>query len=132
MSSEEDPQQQPPPAAYDRWTLEDDSQLDYGYFCQTPKDKLDPSGGGYYITTAINYTNGPPHMGHAYEAVTADALARFARLRGTSAAYFVTGADEHGQKIANTAAAQGKEPVDICNQVRGNCRGKGPSVGCRI
>ena len=55
-------------------------------------------------------------MGHAYEAATADVIARFARLKGDKPAYFVTGSDEHGQKIANTAADQGKEPIDICNQ----------------
>jgi hypothetical protein len=72
---------------------------------------------GFYITTAINYTNGPAHMGHAYEAATTDVIARFQRLKGTHPTYFVTGADEHGQKIANTAADQGKEPIDICNTV---------------
>jgi methionyl-tRNA synthetase len=76
------------------------------------------AGGGFYITTAINYTNGPAHMGHAYEAATADVIARFQRLKGTHPAYFVTGADEHGQKIANTAADLGMEPLDICNKVR--------------
>jgi methionyl-tRNA synthetase len=59
-------------------------------------------------------------MGHAYEATTSDALTRFARLKGEGPVYFVTGSDEHGQKIANTAADQGKEPIDICNKVRFN------------
>ena len=111
---------------YDRWTLQDESTLNYGYLSKTGGQGMDESansdstpnkGGGYYLTTAINYTNGPPHMGHAYEATTADVIARFQRLKGDQPAYFVTGTDEHGQKIANTAADAGKEPMDICNQV---------------
>ena len=76
----------------------------------------------FYITTAINYTNGPAHMGHAYEAATSDAIARFVRLQGSHhSTYFVTGADEHGQKIANTAAAIGQEPMEICDKVSSSC-----------
>lgn len=98
--------------SYDRWSLKDDATLDYGYFAS---QKPPSTEGGFYITTAINYTNGPGHMGHAYEAATADALARFARLEGN--AYFVTGSDEHGQKVANMAAEEGEEPIDVCNKV---------------
>lgn len=105
----------PEESAYDRWTLKDPSTLDYGYFASKAPTS---TTGGYYITTAINYTNGPAHMGHAYEAATADVLARFARLRGREDAYFVTGTDEHGQKVAKTAADQGKDPIEICNMVR--------------
>jgi methionyl-tRNA synthetase len=104
---------------YDRWNLQDDASIDYGYL---PKTKGAGIGSthdkSYYITTAINYTNGPAHMGHAYEAATADVIARFQRLKSSDqAAYFVTGADEHGQKIANTAADEGKEPIEICDKV---------------
>jgi methionyl-tRNA synthetase len=63
----------------------------------------------YYITTAIDYVNGRPHLGHAYEKIIADALARFHRQRG-DATFFLTGTDEHGQKIARAAAEAGKEP----------------------
>ena len=59
-------------------------------------------------------------MGHAYEAATTDAIARFSRLNCASdegMAYFVTGADEHGEKIAKTAEREEKEPIDICNTV---------------
>jgi methionyl-tRNA synthetase len=56
----------------------------------------------YYITTAIAYPNGVPHIGHAYEAIATDALARFARLDGKDV-FFLTGTDEHGQKMAQTA-----------------------------
>jgi methionyl-tRNA synthetase len=95
---------------YNRWELQDPSLLDFGYFSsQSPPSQ----NGGYYITTAINYTNGPAHMGHAYEAATADALARFHRLFEPT--YFVTGSDEHGQKVANMAT-EGQSPIDICNK----------------
>lgn len=105
--------------SWDRWNLKDEAEVDYGHL---GKDSgagiVDSDKGGFYITTAINYTNGPAHMGHAYEAATSDVVARFQRLKGDRPAYFVTGADEHGQKIANTAAEQGKEPIEICNKVR--------------
>lgn len=101
---------------YDRWTELDDSTVNYGYLAKTSGDGISKSSEGFYITTAINYTNGPAHMGHAYEGVTSDVIARFHRLLGDKPTYFVTGADEHGQKIANTAADQGKKPIDICNQ----------------
>jgi methionyl-tRNA synthetase len=61
----------------------------------------------FYVTTAISYTNGPPHIGHAYEALATDALARFKRLDGYDV-FFLTGTDEHGQKNQQTAAKQGK------------------------
>jgi methionyl-tRNA synthetase len=63
----------------------------------------------FYITTAIDYVNGRPHLGHAYEKVLADALARFHRQRG-DATFFLTGTDEHGQKIARQAEEEGIEP----------------------
>ncbi|KAJ1461831.1 tRNA synthetases class I (M)-domain-containing protein [Pelagophyceae sp. CCMP2097] len=70
----------------------------------------------YYITTAINYANGSPHVGHAYEALVTDVVARYQRLAGRETR-FLTGADEHGQKIANEAERRGvppKELVDKC------------------
>jgi methionyl-tRNA synthetase len=60
----------------------------------------------FYITTAISYPNGPPHIGHAYEAIATDAIARFMRLDGCDV-YFLTGTDEHGQKMQQTAARAG-------------------------
>jgi len=60
----------------------------------------------FYITTAISYPNGPPHIGHAYEVVATDAIARFQRLDGYDV-YFLTGTDEHGQKMQQTAAKEG-------------------------
>ena len=63
----------------------------------------DPSK--YYITTAISYPNGVPHIGHAYEAIATDALARFQRLDGKDV-FFLTGTDEHGLKMVQTAARE--------------------------
>src|SRR5262245_47638811 len=60
----------------------------------------------YYVTTAIAYPNGPPHIGHAYEAIATDAIARFMRLDGYDV-FFLTGTDEHGQKMQQTAAREG-------------------------
>ncbi|MGY4488060.1 methionyl-tRNA synthetase [Bradyrhizobium sp. LM3.2] len=59
----------------------------------------------FYITTAIAYPNGHPHIGHAYEAIATDTLARFARLDGKDV-FFLTGTDEHGQKMVQTAASE--------------------------
>lgn len=103
--------------AYDRWSLRPESELEYGFLSKTAGAGIADAESGFYITTAINYTNGPAHMGHAYEAATSDVIARFQRLKGDGPAYFVTGADEHGQKIANTAADLGKEPIEICDKV---------------
>ena len=60
----------------------------------------------YYITTAISYPNGKPHIGHAYELIATDALARFQRLDGKDV-YFLTGTDEHGIKMVQTAKKEG-------------------------
>jgi methionyl-tRNA synthetase len=66
----------------------------------------------FYITTAISYPNGPPHIGHAYEAIATDAIARFMRLDGYDV-YFLTGTDEHGMKIQQTAAKEGLTPHEL-------------------
>ena len=66
-------------------------------------------GEPFYITTAISYPNGPPHIGHAYEAIAADVIARFQRARGRDVR-FQTGTDEHGLKMAQAARAEGVEP----------------------
>jgi methionyl-tRNA synthetase len=70
----------------------------------------------FYITTAIDYVNGSPHLGHAYEKVLADAIARWHRQQG-HATRFLTGTDEHGQKIARAAAAAGKDPQAFVDEV---------------
>jgi len=105
-----------PAAGFDRWNEVDYNSIDYGYLSQMPNESEVGPGGGFYITTAINYANGPAHMGHAYEGVTADVIARYHRLLGDKPAFFVTGADEHGQKIAQTAEDANETPIDICNR----------------
>ena len=63
----------------------------------------------YYITTAIDYVNAAPHIGHSYEKIATDVMARFQRLQGKEV-FFLTGTDEHGTKVEKTAAANGKTP----------------------
>lgn len=69
----------------------------------------------FYITTAISYPNGAPHIGHAYEALSTDAMARFKRLDGYET-YFLTGTDVHGQKMLQTARAEGIEPIELADR----------------
>lgn len=70
----------------------------------------------YYITTAIAYTSGKPHIGNTYEAVLADAIARYKRSQGFDV-FFMTGTDEHGQKIENSALAAGVTPQEYVDGV---------------
>src|SRR6202050_5399111 len=79
-----------------------------------PSIRHDSAGRGapYYITTAIAYPNGPPHIGHAYEAIATDAIARFTRLDGFDV-FFLTGTDEHGIKMLQTAAKEGITPKQL-------------------
>jgi methionyl-tRNA synthetase len=69
----------------------------------------------FYITTAIAYPNGVPHIGHAYEAIATDALARFQRLDGKDV-FFLTGTDEHGQKMAQTAEAENLPTLEVATR----------------
>ena len=75
----------------------------------------------FYITTAINYPNGRPHIGHAYEAVAADVIARFQRAMGREVR-FQTGTDEHGLKMARKAAEQGKAARELADEMSGYFR----------
>ncbi|MEE2953489.1 MAG: methionine--tRNA ligase [Pseudomonadota bacterium] len=68
----------------------------------------------YYLTTAISYPNGKPHIGHAYELIATDALARFKRLDGYDV-FFLTGTDEHGIKMLQNARAQGMTPRELAD-----------------
>src|SRR5256885_5894830 len=68
----------------------------------------------FYITTAIDYVNGQPHLGHAYEKLAADVIARARRSFGEEV-FFLTGLDEHGQKVQQAALAQGKTPQQYCD-----------------
>jgi methionyl-tRNA synthetase len=70
----------------------------------------------FYITTAISYPNGRPHIGHAYEAVATDAIARFQRLNGRDV-FFLTGTDEHGLKMAQAARERGLEPAFFAEEM---------------
>jgi len=72
----------------------------------------------YYITTAISYPNGRPHIGHAYEAIAADTMARFRRAQGRDVR-LVTGTDEHGLKMVQTARAEGRETLEYANEMSG-------------
>jgi len=70
----------------------------------------------FYITTAISYPNGRPHIGHAYEAIAADAMARFRRAQGRDVR-FVTGTDEHGLKMVQTARAAGRDTLEFADEM---------------
>lgn len=70
----------------------------------------------FYITTAIDYVNGQPHLGHAYEKVLADVIARARRSFGQET-FFLTGLDEHGQKVQQAATADGKTPQAYCDEL---------------
>jgi methionyl-tRNA synthetase len=69
-----------------------------------------------FITTAIDYTNSPPHIGHAYEKVLADVIARYHRLKGEKV-FFLTGVDQHGQKVQQSAAKAGVPPSEFVKDV---------------
>src|SRR5438105_3141342 len=70
----------------------------------------------FFITTAIDYTNSPPHIGHAYEKVLADVIARYHRLKGENV-FFLTGVDQHGQKVQQSAAKAGVPPAEFVKGV---------------
>ena len=69
----------------------------------------------YYLTTAIAYPNGEPHIGHAYEMIATDAIARWRRLEGREV-FFLTGTDEHGIKMVQTAATLGLTPRELADK----------------
>ena len=68
----------------------------------------------FYITTAIDYANGSPHLGHAYEKVLTDVIARCRRMKGERV-HFLTGLDEHGQKVQQSARKAGIAPIEMCD-----------------
>ena len=70
----------------------------------------------FYITTPIYYPSAKPHMGHAYSSIAADFFARFKRLQGFNV-FFLTGTDEHGQKIQRAAKENNKEPQVFCDEI---------------
>ena len=78
-------------------------------------------GEKFYITTAIAYTSRKPHIGNSYEIVMTDAIARYKRMQGFDV-YFMTGTDEHGQKIEEYANAAGVTPKEYVDKVAGEIR----------
>jgi methionyl-tRNA synthetase len=73
----------------------------------------------FYISTAIHYVNDLPHIGHIYENVVADVIARYRRMKGDDV-FFLTGTDEHGQKIERSAAKEGVRPIELADRVVAN------------
>ena len=76
----------------------------------------------FYVTTAIAYTSGKPHIGNTYEAIFTDAIARYNRLQGKDV-FFMTGTDEHGLKVEQKAAERGLSPKQFVDEVAGTIRG---------
>src|ERR1700694_1715334 len=83
----------------------------------------------YFLTTAIAYANGAPHIGHAYEAIATDAIARFMRLDGYDV-FFLTGTDEHGQKVQQTAAQEGLPPREVSARNVARCQAMVARMNC--
>ena len=75
----------------------------------------------YYITTAITYTSGKPHIGNTYEIILADSIARYKRMEGHDV-FFQTGTDEHGHKVELKAAEQGVTPKEFVDDVAGEIK----------
>jgi methionyl-tRNA synthetase len=81
----------------------------------------------YYITTPIYYVNAPPHLGHAYTTIVADVLNRFHTLMGKET-YFLTGTDEHGDKVVEAATAAGKDPQSYADEISDLFRSTWPNL----
>ena len=82
---------------------------------------MNGNGKKYYMTTAITYTSGKPHIGNTYEIVLADSIARFKRQQGYDV-FFQTGTDEHGQKVELKAAEKGVTPKEFVDEVAGTVK----------
>jgi methionyl-tRNA synthetase len=83
----------------------------------------------FYITTAISYPNGVPHIGHAYEVIATDAIARFKRIDGYDV-FFLTGTDEHGLKVQQTATREGMSPKAFVDMMATKFREMGERLNC--
>jgi methionyl-tRNA synthetase len=81
----------------------------------------------FYITTAIDYVNGSPHLGHAYEKVLTDVIARIRRMMGNQV-HFLTGVDEHGQKVQQSARKRGIPPQQFCDEISAQFRALLPKL----
>lgn len=87
-----------------------------------------PAGKSIYITTPIYYVNASPHIGHAYTTIVADVMSRYYRLSGYRT-YFLTGTDEHGDKIAEVAKASGVSPKEYADRISAQFRNLWPQLG---
>ena len=85
----------------------------------------------YFITTPIYYVNDVPHIGHAYTTIACDILSRFSKLKGDET-YFLTGTDEHGQKVEKAAFSKKKDTQDFVDEMSKNFRDLIPYLGCKI
>jgi len=89
----------------------------------------DPNNSGsFYATTPIFYVNAAPHIGHAYTTILVDVVTRFHRQRGDDT-YFLTGTDEHGEKVAKAAAAAGTDPQSYVDEISGLFQSAWASMG---
>lgn len=82
----------------------------------------------FYVTTAIDYLNGQPHLGHAYEKIVTDVIARARRSLGQEV-FYLTGLDEHGQKVQQAAVAEGKDPQAYCDELAQSYRALWQNLG---
>src|SRR5262245_7264075 len=82
----------------------------------------------FYITTAIDYINGQPHLGHAYEKVITDVIVRARRSLGETA-FFLTGTDEHGQKVQQAAVREKKSPQVYCDELAADWKAFAGALG---
>ena len=82
----------------------------------------------FYNYTAIDYVNGQPHLGHAYEKIIADVIARGRRSLGQHV-FFLTGLDEHGQKVQQAALADGKTPQAYCDELAADWQAFAKTLG---
>jgi methionyl-tRNA synthetase len=85
----------------------------------------------YYITTPIYYVNDKPHIGHAYTTIACDIFARFQKLQNKNV-FFLTGTDEHGQKVEKAAISVDEEPQSFVNKMSNNFRNMVPFLGCEV
>jgi methionyl-tRNA synthetase len=85
----------------------------------------------YYITTPIYYVNARPHLGHTYTTIAADAIARYKQMRGFDV-LFLTGTDEHGQKVERSAKSNNESPIDFVDRVSGEYRDLWKELGLRV
>ena len=87
----------------------------------TPSTSFDDGTSPFEITTPIYYVNDKPHIGHAYTSLACDVIARYMRHSGRDV-YFLSGTDEHGQKVEKTARDAGKDPQTFCDEVSASFR----------